>query len=58
VNGGYGTLAAVIDAPPPSHPRTPDEAFDGAEIARLTGGRLERSSARPIRGAAVDSRRV
>ncbi len=58
MNGGYGTLAAVTDAPPPSGPPTPDDAFDAAEIARLTGGRLERSSARPIRGAAVDSRRV
>jgi UDP-N-acetylmuramoyl-tripeptide--D-alanyl-D-alanine ligase len=58
VNGGYGTLEAVTDVPPPSHPRTPDEAFDAAEVARLTGGRLERSSTRPIRGAAVDSRRV
>jgi len=48
----------VMDAPPPSSPRSPDEAFDGAEIARLTGGRLERSSDRPIRGAAVDSRRI
>lgn len=55
---GYGTLAAVTDAPPPSPPRPAGEAFDGAEIARLTGGRLERSADRPIRGAAVDSRRV
>jgi UDP-N-acetylmuramoyl-tripeptide--D-alanyl-D-alanine ligase len=58
VSGGCGTLAVVTDAPPPSQPRTPAEAFDGEEIARLTGGRLERSSSRPIRGAAVDSRRV
>ena len=58
MNGGYGTLADVTDAPPPRPPRTPAEAFDGAEIARLTGGQLVRSSGRPIRGAAVDSRRV
>ena len=58
MSAGYGRLAAVMDAPPPSPPRPPDEAFDGAEIARLTGGRLERASDRPIRGAAVDSRRV
>lgn len=58
MTGRYGTLAAVTDAPPPSPPDPPAEAFDGAEIARLTGGRLERSADRPIRGAAVDSRRV
>jgi UDP-N-acetylmuramoyl-tripeptide--D-alanyl-D-alanine ligase len=55
---GYGTLTAVTDAPPPSPPRHGDEAFDDAEIARITGGRLERSSSRPIHGAAVDSRRI
>ncbi len=55
---GYGTLASVTDAPPPSVPGRVDEAFDAAEIARISGGRLERSSDRPIRGAAVDSRRV
>jgi len=58
VSGACGTLAVVTDAPSPSQPRPSTEAFDGAEIARLTGGRLERSSPRPIRGAAVDSRRV
>jgi UDP-N-acetylmuramoyl-tripeptide--D-alanyl-D-alanine ligase len=52
---GDGTLATVTDASPP---RRQAEAFDAAEIARITGGRLERSSPRPIRGAAVDSRRV
>ncbi|MEA2536760.1 MAG: UDP-N-acetylmuramoyl-tripeptide--D-alanyl-D-alanine ligase, partial [Chloroflexota bacterium] len=58
MTGRYGTLAGVTDAPPPSQPYPPTEAFDGAEIARLTGGRLERASDRPVRGAAVDSRRV
>lgn len=58
MNAGYGRLVAVTDAPPPSLPRPSDEGFDGAEIARLTGGRLERTSSRRIRGAAVDSRRV
>ncbi len=53
-----GRPATVTDAPPPSMPRPTDDAFDDAEIARITGGRLERTSARPIRGAAVDSRRV
>ena len=58
MTAGYGTLVAVTDAPPPSMARPAGEGFDGAEIARLTGGRLERQSLRPIRGAAVDSRRV
>ncbi|HEX7472974.1 MAG TPA: UDP-N-acetylmuramoyl-tripeptide--D-alanyl-D-alanine ligase [Candidatus Limnocylindrales bacterium] len=33
-------------------------AFSAADVARVTGGRLLRSSDRPIRGGAVDSRRV
>jgi UDP-N-acetylmuramoyl-tripeptide--D-alanyl-D-alanine ligase len=33
-------------------------AFSAADIARVTSGRLLRSSHRPIRGGAVDSRRV
>ena len=49
----------MTDAPPPPAPRrVPDEALDAAEIARLTGGRLERPSRQPVHGAAVDSRRV
>ena len=55
---GDGILATVTDVPPPSQPGQPSEAFDDAEIARITGGHLERSSSRPIHGAAVDSRRV
>jgi UDP-N-acetylmuramoyl-tripeptide--D-alanyl-D-alanine ligase len=58
VSDGCGTLAVVTDAPPPSQPRPPTEAFGGEEIARLTGGQLVHSSSRPVRGAAVDSRRV
>ena len=54
-----GELTTVTDAPPPPAPiRASDEALDAAEIARLTGGRLERPSRRPVHGAAVDSRRV
>ncbi|HTS14933.1 MAG TPA: Mur ligase domain-containing protein, partial [Candidatus Sulfotelmatobacter sp.] len=41
--------------PPPS-PEQP--AFDAAGLAAATGGRLLRSSHLPVRGAAVDSRRV
>ncbi len=49
----------MTDAPTPPAPiRASDEALDAAEIARLTGGRLERPSRRPVHGAAVDSRRV
>ncbi len=33
-------------------------AFDAADLARITGGRLLASSPRPIRGAAVDSREI
>ncbi|HEY2887759.1 MAG TPA: Mur ligase domain-containing protein, partial [Candidatus Limnocylindrales bacterium] len=39
-------------------PRSGSESFDAAEIARLSGGRLVQDAGRPIRGAAVDSRRV
>lgn len=59
MNGACATLATVTDAPPPSLPPALRGAgLSGTEIARLTGGRLERSSDRPVRGAAVDSRRV
>ena len=51
----HATLAAVTD---PSGPPAGTESFDAAEIARLTGGRLVHAADRPIRGAAVDSRRV
>lgn len=54
---GRGTLAAVTD--PPGMPPPPgSESFDAAELARLSGGRLVHDARRPIRGAAVDSRRV
>ncbi len=60
MTGGCATLAAVTDvAPSPSRPgdgRGP--AFTATEVAAITGGRLLTRSSRPIRGAAVDSRRV
>jgi len=50
----------VTDVDPPSvaseHAVAP--ALTADDLARLTGGRLLARSARPIRGAAVDSRRV
>jgi UDP-N-acetylmuramoyl-tripeptide--D-alanyl-D-alanine ligase len=41
--------------PPPS-PEQP--AYDAAGLADASGGRLVRSGRRPVRGAAVDSRRI
>jgi UDP-N-acetylmuramoyl-tripeptide--D-alanyl-D-alanine ligase len=55
VIAAHATLAAVTD---PSGPPAGTESFDAAEIVRLTGGRLAHDAGRPIRGAAVDSRRV
>jgi len=60
VNGAYDTLAPVTDvdpsSPPPVGPAAP--ALTSDDLAQLTGGRLLARSARPIRGAAVDSRLV
>ena len=55
---GYATLPGVTDsmARPPGGGAAP--AFSAADVARVTGGRLLRSSDRPIRGGAVDSRLV
>jgi len=55
VIAAHATLAAVTD---PSGPPAGTESFDAAEIARLAGGRLVHDADRPIRGAAVDSRRI
>ena len=52
-----GTLAAVTD-PPGSQPPPGSDALDAPELARLSGGTLVHDARRPIRGAAVDSRRV
>lgn len=49
-------------SPPPAGTGTPDRGIrptlSAADLQRLTGGRLLRTSDRPIRGAAVDSRLV
>lgn len=59
MNGGCATLAVVTDPHRPARREgVPPSAFTAAEIARLTGGQLLLESRRPIRGAAVDSRRV
>jgi len=47
----------VTDAPI-NHPSSRGDAFHGPEIAAACAGRLVRSSERPVRGGAVDSRRV
>jgi UDP-N-acetylmuramoyl-tripeptide--D-alanyl-D-alanine ligase len=57
VTAGHATLAAVTDPHGPTPPPG-SESFDAAELARLSGGRLVQDAGRPIRGAAVDSRRV
>ena len=64
VAGPCATLGAVtVEGPqPPSagtRPRGTDPvSFTADDLRRLTGGRLLRTSSRPIRGAAVDSRLV
>lgn len=54
------TLAPVTDVDPPSPAPgvPPAPALTADDLVRLTGGRLLARSERPIRGAAVDSRRV
>ena len=51
-------LPSVTEALPRSQGGVATPALSAAELARLTGGRLIRSSSRPIRGGAVDSRLV
>ncbi len=60
MNGSRGTLPTVTDADAPmaASDSAPAPAFTPDDLARLTGGRLLARSDRPIRGAAVDSRRV
>ncbi len=53
----HAKLAAVTEPSGPPQPPGSD-SFDAGEIARLSGGHLVRDAGRPIRGAAVDSRRV
>ncbi len=57
MNPGRGTLAAVTD-PPGSQPPPGSDALDASELTRLSGGQLIHDAGRPIRGGAVDSRRV
>jgi len=49
------TVTEATRLPPPSPARP---AFDAPGLAAASGGRLLRSGARPIRGAAVDSRLI
>ncbi|HSO29542.1 MAG TPA: Mur ligase domain-containing protein, partial [Candidatus Sulfomarinibacteraceae bacterium] len=53
-------LSGVGGSPVPSGPtrRTKPTFLTAGELVDLTGGRLVRSSERPVRGAAVDSRQV
>ena len=53
-------LSGVGGSPVPSGParRTKSTFLTAGELVDLTGGRLVRSSERPVRGAAVDSRQV
>jgi len=52
----WPTIVNDAPSPPPIAPGVP--ALDARELAAAVGGTLLQSSARPIRGAAVDSRRV
>jgi len=58
VSGACATLAAVTETPAaPPHAVAPP-GLSAADLAAITGGRLLRRSARPVRGGAVDSRLV
>jgi len=60
VIGACATLAVVSDVQPPS-PHAADRpaaALRAHDLVRITGGHLLAESARPVRGAAVDSRLV
>jgi UDP-N-acetylmuramoyl-tripeptide--D-alanyl-D-alanine ligase len=57
VNGGHATLPPVTDVDPSTAESTAP-ALTADDLVRLTGGRLEARSERPIRGGAVDSRLV
>ena len=60
MTAAYATLAPVTDVDPstPERGPRPAPALTSDDLVRLTGGRLLSRSDRPIRGAAVDSRRV
>lgn len=62
-SGRCATLASVtVEGPPPAAATRPPDpeapSFTAEDLRRITGGKLLRSSHRPIRGAAVDSRLV
>jgi UDP-N-acetylmuramoyl-tripeptide--D-alanyl-D-alanine ligase len=61
--GACATLRAVtVEGPPPRAGSltggSEAPAFTAGDLRRITGGRLLRTSSRPIRGAAIDSRLV
>jgi UDP-N-acetylmuramoyl-tripeptide--D-alanyl-D-alanine ligase len=60
VSGRCATLPRVTHAQPPAPPGgdEPAPALTADELAGITGGQVVARSERPIRGAAVDSRRV
>lgn len=59
MTGAHATLPRVTDDPSPTASGPSVAPFLGADdLVRLTGGRLLARSDRPVRGAAVDSRRV
>ncbi len=58
MSAAYATLPSVSDPRPRPWGGVAEPAFSAADIAHVTGGRLLRSSDRPIRGGSVDSRAV
>ena len=58
MSAGCATLPGVTEAVPRPRGGGSAPAFTAGELATLTGGRLLRTSERPIRGGAVDSRAV
>ena len=57
MNSGWAPVAAVADGGETGRDRRAI-GFGADELAAVVGGRLLRATERPIRGAAVDSRRV
>ena len=58
MSGACATLSSVTEALPRSAGGAAAPALSATELAGLTGGRLLRTSGRPILGGAVDSRLV
>ncbi len=57
MSGGWGPVAAVADRDKTGQDRR-TIGFGADELAAVVGGRALRTTVRPIRGAAVDSRRI